>query len=61
MRGGSTLVFLIILTVAGIMVLAATEPWVLYEGRDRLGRFLAPYFPTFRQRRPFRLDGLSEG
>ncbi len=49
MRGGSTLVFLIILTVAGIMVLAATEPWVLYEGRDRLGRFLAPYFPTFRQ------------
>ncbi|MEZ5840113.1 MAG: murein L,D-transpeptidase family protein [Hyphomicrobiales bacterium] len=45
MRPGKTIVFIIIAFVAGVMVLAATEPWLLYEGRDRLGRALAPYLP----------------
>lgn len=49
-HAGRFFVVLFIGIVGAIMLLAATEPWLLYEARDRLQRAAAPYLTATGRR-----------
>lgn len=50
MRVGRFLVAMTIASIAGIMIIAATAPWLIFEARDRLVRVAGPYIPAETRR-----------